>query len=72
MKFSFNRKEFVDALLVGGSMAERNKVVPILECVKINVRRESSTISSNDGNVAITKRVSINSDEDPYLSSKKF
>lgn len=71
MKFSFNRKEFVDALLVGGSMAERNKVVPILECVKINVRRESSTISSNNGNVAITKRVSINSDEECSLCVNK-
>ena len=64
MKFSFDRKEFIDALMVGGSMAGKNKVMPILECVKINIRRESSTISSYNGEVAITKRVHINSEEE--------
>lgn len=71
MKFSFDRKEFIDALMVGGSMAGKNKVMPILECVKINVRRESSTISSYNGEVAITKRVNINSEEECSLCVNK-
>lgn len=71
MVFSFNRKNFIDALLVGGSMAGKNKVMPILECVKINVRRESSTISSYNGEVAITKRVNINSEEECSLCVNK-
>ena len=71
MKFSFDRKEFIDALMVGGSMAGKNKVMPILECVKINIRRESSTISSYNGEVAITKRVHINSEEECSLCVNK-
>ena len=71
MKFSFNRNEFIDALLVGGSMAGKNKVLPILECVKLNVRGEKSTISSYNGDVAITKRVSINSEEECSLCVNK-
>ena len=71
MKFSFDRKDFIDALMVGGSMAGKNKVMPILECVKINIRRESSTISSYNGEVAITKRVHINSEEECSLCVNK-
>lgn len=71
MKFSFDRKEFIDALLVGGSMAGKNKVLPILECVKLNIRGEKSTISSYNGDVAITKRVSINSEEECSLCVNK-
>ena len=71
MKFSFNRNEFIEALLVGGSMAGKNKVLPILECVKLNVRGEKSTISSYNGDVAITKRVSINSEEECSLCVNK-
>ena len=71
MKFSFDRKGFIDALLVGGSMAGKNKVLPILECVKLNIRGEKSTISSYNGDVAITKRVSINSEEECSLCVNK-
>ena len=71
MKFSFDRKEFIDALLVGGSMAGKTKVLPILDCVKLNIRGEKSTISSYNGDVAITKRVPVNSEEECSLCVNK-
>lgn len=71
MKFSFNRKAFIDALLVGGSMAGKSKVLPILDCIKINVRQGNSTISSYNGEVSITKKVEIDSDEELSLCVNK-
>lgn len=71
MLFSFNRKNFVDALLVGGSMAGKNKVLPILDCVKINVKGDKSSVSSYNGEVAITKRVEINATEEAVLCVNK-
>ena len=71
MKFSFDRKEFIDALLVGGSMAGKNKNLPILDCVKINIRGENSTISSYNGEAAITKRICISSFEEAVMCLNK-
>lgn len=71
MIFSFDRKEFIDALLVGGSMAGKSKLLPILDCVKINVRGEKSSISSYNGEVAVSKRVNINSTEECALCVNK-
>ena len=71
MKFSFDRKEFIDALLVGGSMAGKNKNLPILDCVKINIRGENSTISSYNGEAAITKRIRISSFEEAVMCLNK-
>lgn len=65
MQIEVNRKEFISALNVGGSMAGRVKTIPILEDVKISIKGTSAVISSFDNETAITKRTYIvNSTED--------
>lgn len=59
MQLEVNRKEFISALNVGGSMAGRVKTIPILEDVKITIKGTSAVISSFDNETAITKRTSI-------------
>ena len=43
MKFSIERKKFLDALTIGASMAGRTKTVPILECAKCRVKNNEIT-----------------------------
>lgn len=59
MQIEVNRKEFISALNVGGSMAGRVKTIPILEDVKITIKGASAVISSFDNETAITKRTYI-------------
>ena len=59
MQIEVNRKEFISALNVGGSMAGRVKTIPILDDVKITVKGTSAVISSFDNETAITKRTYI-------------
>lgn len=59
MQIEVNRKEFISALNVGGSMAGRVKTIPILEDVKITIKGTSAIISSFDNETAITKRTYI-------------
>lgn len=59
MQLEVNRKEFISALNVGGSMAGRVKTIPILEDVKITIKGTSAVISSFDNETAITKRTYI-------------
>jgi DNA polymerase-3 subunit beta len=59
MQLEVNRKEFISALNVGGSMAGGVKTIPILEDVKITIKGTSAVISSFDNETAITKRTYI-------------
>ena len=59
MHIEVNRKEFISALNVGGSMAGRMKTIPILEDVKITIKGKSAVISSFDNETAITKRTYV-------------
>ena len=59
MQIEVNRKDFISALNVGGSMAGRVKTIPILEDVKITIKGTSAVISSFDNETAITKRTCI-------------
>jgi DNA polymerase-3 subunit beta len=59
MQIEVNRKDFISALNVGGSMAGRVKTIPILEDVKITIKGTSAVISSFDNETAITKRTYI-------------
>ena len=59
MQIEVNRKEFISALSVGGSMAGRVKTIPILDDVKITITGTSAVISSFDNETAITKRTYI-------------
>ena len=65
MKYSIDRKALIDCLSVGGSMSGKSKVLPILNCCKINVKSNKLIISSYDGENAVLKSVAlINHDED--------
>lgn len=53
MEIKVNRREFIQALSLGASFAGKNKVLPALDNVKINVKSGTIKISSNDGELAI-------------------
>ena len=59
MKITIERKSFIDALSVGGSMSGKTKTLPILDMAKVTIKEKSATISSFDGEVAITLRTQI-------------
>lgn len=59
MKAVINRKNFLNALNIGGAMSSKAKGLSILELAKITFKDNYATVSSFDGEVAITKRVSI-------------
>ena len=65
MKFVINRKDLLDCLNVGGSMAGKSKVLPILSCCRLIVKSDKIIISSYDGENAVLKSAPILScDED--------
>ena len=65
MKITIERKSFVEALTIGSQMAAKAKGLSVLENCKITIKDNTATISSYDSEVAITKRVNIEShDED--------
>lgn len=59
MKFTIERKAFVEALSIGGSMSGKNKTLPILDMAKVTIKDKKAIISSFDGEVAITLRSDI-------------
>lgn len=67
MQFEINRKEFISALSVGGSMAGKVKSIPILDDVKITIKGTSAVISSFDNETAVTKRTSIKSSSEDSM-----
>lgn len=64
MKLIFNRKDFLEAINIGGCYAGNRKVLPILECVKITVKDNKCTILSYDDMNAIKTSCNIESAED--------
>lgn len=59
MKITIERKSFIDALSIGGSMSGKSKVLPILDMAKITIKDKKAIISSFDGECAITLRSEI-------------
>lgn len=59
MKVTINRKSFIDALGIGGSMSGKAKTLPILDMAKVTIKDKKAIISSFDGEVAITLRSDI-------------
>lgn len=59
MKFTINRKEFVDAFGVGSSMAGKAKVLPVLDNAKVVIKGNSALITSNSTQCCITKKVEL-------------
>lgn len=65
MKFTINRKEFVDAFGVGSSMAGKTKVLAVLDNAKVVIKGNSALVTSNSTQCSITKKVwLIDSDGD--------
>lgn len=65
MKAVINRKELLNAISIGGSMAEKNSVLPILNTIKFTITGNKAKIISSDNEVFISHKFSvINSDED--------
>lgn len=61
MQVNNKNNEFVKALTIGSSLAGKSKTMVILENAKITFKQDRIIISSYDGNSAITKSVSNNS-----------
>ena len=59
MEIKIDRKELLSALTVGGSLAGRNKVLPILDNVKLRVKGNNLQIVSMDDKSAIQKRIDL-------------
>ena len=57
MKFTIAKTSFLDAISIGASMSGKNKTLPMHSQAKFTIKDGSLTISSFDGEVAITKRV---------------
>ena len=63
MKINIDKKLFIESLSVGGVYAGINKVLPILNCVKIKVKKDCINIISSDGENAVSKKCDIISSE---------
>ena len=59
MELKIDRKELLSALTVGGSLAGRNKVLPILDNAKLRVKGNNLQVVSMDDHSAIQKRVAL-------------
>ena len=57
MNITLNKTDFLKALQVGGIFAGSNKLMPILDCVKIKVSGDKLIIVSTDKENAISKRM---------------
>lgn len=65
MKFTINRKQFIDGFSVGSSMAGKAKVLPVLDNAKVVIKGSSAIVTSNSTQNCITKKVCLlGSDED--------
>lgn len=64
MKLIFNRKEFLSTIKVGGCFAGKQKVLPILECVKFTIKNGTCWMLSYDDRNAIKTSCSVVSEED--------
>lgn len=48
MKITLNKKEFLSALIVGGTFAGKTKTLPITDCVKLKIKGNKMRIVSTD------------------------
>lgn len=59
MEIRIDKKNLLNALSVGGSLAGRNKVLPILDNVKVRVKGNALQVVSMDSQSAIQKKVEL-------------
>lgn len=61
MEFKVKTKDLLYALSVGGAMAGKNKTIPILDCVKCEIRNGVLKVSSFNGEVGVSAKVALES-----------
>lgn len=73
MEFIVERKEFLDALNIGASMAGKRKILPVLDNVKIKIEETKAQLSSYDSEIAVSKSVDIvrSSEDGVFLVNAK-
>lgn len=59
MQTTILKKDFINALTIGGAMAGKNKTLPILEFAKVEVSADTLAVHSFNGESWVTKRVSL-------------
>lgn len=59
MKITFEKKDLLKGLKIGGSLAGKNKVLPILDCVKVKIKGMTASFVSSDNENAISKKMPI-------------
>lgn len=59
MQTTILKKDFINALTIGGAMAGKNKTLPILEFAKVEVSADTLAVHSFNGESWVTKRVNI-------------
>lgn len=59
MKITFEKKDLLKGLRIGGSLAGKSKVLPILDCVKVKIKGMTASFVSSDNENAISKKMPI-------------
>lgn len=59
MQTTINKKDFINALTIGGAMAGKNKTIPVLEFAKVDVDVESLTVHSFNGETWVSKSTKV-------------
>ncbi|MGN0929327.1 MAG: DNA polymerase III subunit beta [Alphaproteobacteria bacterium] len=62
--FSVKTKDFLHTLSIGGSMAGRNKSIPILDYIKCEIKNGILKVSSYNGEVGVSSKVSLEKSND--------
>lgn len=61
MQTTINKKDFINALTIGGAMAGKNKTLPILESAKVEVTTDTLSVHSFNGESWVTKQTKVES-----------
>lgn len=61
MQTTILKKDFINALTIGGAMAGKNKTLPILESAKVEVSTDTLSVHSFNGESWVTKQTKVES-----------
>jgi DNA polymerase-3 subunit beta len=59
MQTTINKKDFINALTIGGAMASKNKTLPILDFAKVEVESDTLSVHSFNGETWVSKSIKI-------------
>lgn len=66
MNFKINRKDFIDALTVGGMMANKARTAPVLENSKLTISNNTLTVQSLNLECSISKLTQVQSHDEDF------